>query len=159
YGANFRHAAAPTRPVVGVVRDKDTKEPLAGVAIHSVARNPGEGMNAVQTTTDAQGRYRLTGMAKGQENRVVAMPAGDLPYVVVSGAVPDPDGLDPVTVDFALKRGVWVEGKVTDKATGKPLRAHLQYFARDSNPNLRDYPGFDFAAPPRDLVEATEDGS
>ncbi len=33
YGASFRHAAAPTKPIVGVVRDKDTKKPLAGITI------------------------------------------------------------------------------------------------------------------------------
>src|SRR5262249_4894908 len=35
YGANFRHVAAPTKPIIGMVRDKDTKKPLAGVTIHS----------------------------------------------------------------------------------------------------------------------------
>ena len=35
YGATFRHAAAPTKPIVGVVRDKDTKKPLAGITIRS----------------------------------------------------------------------------------------------------------------------------
>src|SRR5262249_54096346 len=33
YAASFRHVASPTRPIVGVVRDKDTKQPLAGVSI------------------------------------------------------------------------------------------------------------------------------
>ena len=35
YGASFRHVAAPTKPIVGVVRDKDTKKPLAGITIQS----------------------------------------------------------------------------------------------------------------------------
>ena len=35
YGASFQHAAAPTKPIVGVVRDKDTKKPLAGITIRS----------------------------------------------------------------------------------------------------------------------------
>ena len=73
YGAGFRHAAAPTRPIVGVVRDKDTKKPLAGVTIrsHTLATGPGSylGFDLVRTTTDAQGRYRLTGMPKRVGNR------------------------------------------------------------------------------------------
>jgi hypothetical protein len=37
YGAAFDHAAAPSQPVVGTVRDKDTRKPLAGVTVRSVA--------------------------------------------------------------------------------------------------------------------------
>ena len=38
YGARFDHVAEPSRPVVGVVRDKDTGTPLAGArAEHSLA--------------------------------------------------------------------------------------------------------------------------
>src|SRR5262249_49549100 len=63
YGADFRHAAAPTKPIVGVVRDTDTKKPLAGVTIRSLTLNIGPGsyleFDLVRTTTDAQGRYRL----------------------------------------------------------------------------------------------------
>src|SRR5262249_11147337 len=33
YGASFRHVAGPTRPIVGVVRDRDTKKALAGFFI------------------------------------------------------------------------------------------------------------------------------
>src|SRR5262249_55723652 len=42
YGADFRHAAAPCQPIVGVVRDTDTKNPLSGVTIRSydLAVNP-----------------------------------------------------------------------------------------------------------------------
>jgi len=43
YGANFKHATAPTKPIVGVVRDKDTKKPLAGITIQSYARAIGPG--------------------------------------------------------------------------------------------------------------------
>ncbi len=155
YGANFRHAAAPTKPIVGVVRDKDTKEPLAGVTIRSL-NGLASGTN-VQTTTDAHGRYRLTGMPKGEDTRIGVIPPRDLPYVAVSSKVPDTNGLDPVTADLELKRGVWIEGKITDKATGKPLRANVEYFAQVDNPNLGDYPGFDAAS--LDLGEGKEDGS
>jgi hypothetical protein len=39
YGARFDHAAAPTRAVVGVVRDKDTGKPIAGVTIRARVRS------------------------------------------------------------------------------------------------------------------------
>ena len=73
YGAEFRHAAAPTKPIVGVVRDKDTKKPLAGFTVRSLALATGpysyQEFDLVRTTTDAQGRYRLTGMPKARATR------------------------------------------------------------------------------------------
>ncbi|HMC65687.1 MAG TPA: hypothetical protein VKI65_12175, partial [Gemmataceae bacterium] len=159
YGANFRHVAAPTKPIVGMVRDKDTKKPLAGVTIqsHKMANNPFHGVDIVQTTTDAQGRYRLTGMPKGGGNKIMLVPRDDQPYVSVHAVVPDTPGLDPVTVDFEMKRGVWIEGKITDKVTGKPLQGSVEYFSMYSNPNLGDYPGF--AGTHYRILAAKEDGS
>jgi RNA polymerase sigma factor (sigma-70 family) len=147
YGASFRHVAAPTKPIIGVVRDKDTKKPLAGVTVRSLALTIGPGHRAafdlVRTTTDAQGHYRLAGMPKREGNLIAAFPDLDLPYVAIHKEVPDGPGLDPATVDMELPRGVWIEGKITDKVTGKPLRASLEYFSLYPNPNLKDYPGFD----------------
>jgi RNA polymerase sigma factor (sigma-70 family) len=144
YGAGFRHVAGPTRPIAGVVRDKDTKKPLAGVTVRSekLAHNPYHGTHIVQTLTDAQGRYRLVGMPKGAGNKIQIVPHGNLPYVTPVVDVPDNFGLDPVTVDVELKRAVWIEGRVTDKVTGKSVRESVMYLVRDSNPNLGDYPGF-----------------
>jgi protocatechuate 3,4-dioxygenase beta subunit len=163
YGADFRHAAAPTKPIVGVVRDKDTKKPLAGVLIYSykMANHPlhyFDSQAIVRTMTDAKGRYRLVGMPKGEGNKILLMPPDDVPYVPVHAEVRDTTGLDPVTVDFDLKRGVWIKGKITDKVTGKPLQAHVEYLSLYANPHLlRDYPGF--VGTNNRIVTAKEDGS
>jgi RNA polymerase sigma factor (sigma-70 family) len=161
YGATFTHAAAPTKPVVGVVRDKDTNKPLAGFTVQSykLANNPIHGIDYIETKTDAEGRYRLTGLPKGKDNKVLLLPRDDQPYVTVHAVVPDTDGLEPVTVDFALKRGVWVEGKLTDKASGKPVQGSVSYYALSSNPNLRDYAGFDGTFSNRPNFNVREDGS
>jgi RNA polymerase sigma factor (sigma-70 family) len=145
YGASFRHVAAPTKPVVGVVRDKDTKKPLAGITIRSekLGRNPIHGIHITETVTDAQGRYRLTGLPKGAGSKIGVVPPRDVPYVAPVLDVPDSFGPDPVTVNIELKRAVWIEGKLTDKATGKPLPGHrLTYLVRDGNRNQGDYAGF-----------------
>jgi len=145
YGANFQHAAAPTKPIVGVVRDKDTKKPLAGVTIQSLklANKPYYGDDYVRTTTDAQGRYRLTGMPKGKGNKIMVVPSEDQPYLIAGAEVPDSFGFAPVTVDVELKRGVWVQGRISDKKTGKGLSAMVEYYALADNPHLGDCPGFE----------------
>jgi beta-lactamase regulating signal transducer with metallopeptidase domain/protocatechuate 3,4-dioxygenase beta subunit len=151
YTASFRHVAGPTKPIVGVVRDKDTNRPLAGITIRSdkLPGKPFRGVGMVETVTDAEGRYRLTGMPKGEGNlgrfgpgMIRAVPGSGQPYVLSAKEVPDSPGLDPVTVDFELKRGVLIEGKITDKVTGNPLRAGVKYFALIENPNLSAYDGF-----------------
>ena len=158
YGATFRHAAAPTKPIVGVVRDRDTKKPLAGITITSqkLANELIGGNEMVRTTTDAQGHYRLVGMPKGEGNQIKIVPGNDQPYLVTSpGTCPIAPGLDPVTADFELKCGIWIEGKLTDKVTGKPVVGEIRYHAQPDNPNQSAYGYF-----PDDTPRTTnEDGS
>ena len=48
---------------------------------------------------------------------------------------PAESGPEPATVNFALKRGVAIRGKVTDKATGQPVPAVVEYFVFVDNPH------------------------
>ena len=161
YGADFLYVAAPTKPVVGVVRDRDTRKPLAGVIIESsvLANDPVPGKNIVQTTTDAEGQYELIGLPKGEGNTIRLVPREDQPYVSVHALVPDSPGLNPVTVDFELQRGTWIEGKVTDKVTGKPVKGYVDYFTVENNPNILDHPGFKGTIPPHWGIATKQDGS
>jgi RNA polymerase sigma factor (sigma-70 family) len=145
YGARFTHVAAPTKPVVGLVKDRDTGKPLAGVRIacNRTAEFPVHGFNGIETTTDRDGRYRLVGLPKGSGNQVIAIPAKGQPYLAAGLEIPDTPGLDPVTFDIGLKRGVVIEGRVTDKETGAPLKAFVEYNAFRDNPHLAEAPGFD----------------
>jgi beta-lactamase regulating signal transducer with metallopeptidase domain len=145
YGAQFTHAAAPTKPVVGVVKDKDTGKPLAGVRIEGskTAEYPVFGATGIKTTTDQNGRYRLVGLPKGRGNQVHVIPGKDLPYLGAGLEVPDGPGLEPVVFDISLTRGIVIEGRVTDQATGKALKAYVNYNAHRDNPNLSSAPGFD----------------
>src|SRR5262249_19755696 len=88
----------------------------------------------------------------------------DQPYVARHVEVPPGVGTEPATVDVDLKRGVWIEGKITDKVTGKPIKAGVEYFAlydKDfSNAHIREYPGFDGTIVREEVVAgAKEDGS
>jgi RNA polymerase sigma factor (sigma-70 family) len=144
YGANFDHPAALSRPIVGVVRDKDTGKPLAGVTVQSdkFAGVNVSGDSSVRTVTDTDGRYRLVGMPKGQGNVIKAVPAPGQPYLQCQRRVEDAPGLGPVTVDFELKRGVLVKGRVLDKATGEPVFANVLYLVFADNLRYKNVPGF-----------------
>jgi RNA polymerase sigma factor (sigma-70 family) len=144
YGATFDHAAAPARPIVGIVRDRDTGKPLAGVTVQSdkFAGVNVSGDSSLQAVTDKDGRYRLTGMPKGVGNAIKAAPAPGQPYFQALREVEDGPGLEPVTVDFSLKRGVLVKGRVLDKATGRPVFANVAYVVFADNLRRTAAPGF-----------------
>jgi hypothetical protein len=144
HGADCEILAAPTKPVVGVVRDRDTGKPLAGVTImtNKIA-NPQNIVNhqwrLISTTTDKDGRYRLVGLPKAEGNELLAT-TDDLPYLPWSKKVENTPGLGPVTVDFALKRGIWVKGRVTEKGTGKPLSGGIAYYCFRDKPHAKEIP-------------------
>jgi RNA polymerase sigma factor (sigma-70 family) len=124
YGTRGAHAAAPTRLITGVVRDRETKRPIGGVVIKSFTLAPHAKIGdqfLVQTTTDAAGKFTLIGMPQGEGNTILAVPDDRQPYSALRCRVPNPPGLAPVSVEIGLVRGVWIEGKVTDRGNGKPV--------------------------------------
>jgi RNA polymerase sigma factor (sigma-70 family) len=143
YGNGFDHIAAPCRPIVGVVRDKDTGKPIPGAVVTSYKR-AGSHISAVtdlRAVADENGRYRLLGMPKGEGNVIRAGPPQDAPYLMAIQNIADAPGLDPITADFALKRGVWISGRVLDKITRQPLHAQVQYVVFADNPHRKETPG------------------
>ncbi|HVX59815.1 MAG TPA: M56 family metallopeptidase [Pirellulales bacterium] len=144
YGAEFELVAPPSQPITGIVRDAETGQPLAGVSIES---NQFAGSNYInerhlRAVSDAQGRYRLLGMPKGEGNALLAVPNDDQPYLMREFKVPESRGLEPVELDIELHRGVWISGRVTDKATGEPLIARLHYLPFRSNEYAQKTPEF-----------------
>ena len=103
HGADFIHTASPGRPVEGIVRDAKTKQPLANVEIRSdhFAGTNWVGTQDLRTTTDAQGRFQLVGLPKGQGNGLIIVPNDDQPYFMQEVAVPDPPGVAPVSLEIA----------------------------------------------------------
>jgi len=114
HGSTFVHAAGPTTPVVGVVRDADTNAPLPGVRVRP-ARLAGIPIDNpfrygyVEAVTDEDGRYRLVGLPRGV-NLVEAVPAH----------VPD---LDVHKVRATLTVD-------TSSGGGKPVQADVLYLKR-----------------------------
>jgi 5-hydroxyisourate hydrolase-like protein (transthyretin family) len=142
YGATFEHAAGPTRPIEGVVLDKETGKPVGFAVVESVklAGDDLHGRNFIRTTADRDGRYRLVGMPKGEGNLIQAQPPEDQPYLPVTKGVDNAAGLEAAHVDFELLRGVLVKGKVMEKGSDKPVSANLEYFVFPENPALKRYP-------------------
>ncbi len=145
-GAEFELALSPTKVIEGVVRDAATGEPLPGVSLQSwrFANDSFVSERHIRTRSDAQGRFRLVGMPKGAGNQIIAVPGDDQPYFMREVKVPDAPGLEPVAVDFALHRGIWITGRVTDQATKQPIPlAQLFYMPFLTNNHAQALPEFD----------------
>jgi RNA polymerase sigma factor (sigma-70 family) len=130
--ATFDYLAAPARPIRGVVRDKETGKPVAGVRVESFGHTRA-------TETDTEGRYELLGHAKSKTYFLMALPAAGQPYFTANPRVPDTPGFAPLVADIELIRGVGVRGRVTDKETGRPFRgADIRVFTLYPNPHARE---------------------
>jgi hypothetical protein len=136
YPPTFTHVAAPGRVSSGVVRDRATRKPIAGAIVRTEEpiRYP---LFYNHTRTDKQGRYRLTGLPLnpplGLRSTVVALPPDSEPYLALRKRLPRDKETKQVTLDFDLPRGVWLEGQVKDRVTGRgvPAQFHYHVFPED----------------------------
>ena len=79
---------------------------------------------SASTVTDQQGRYQLDWLDKSPKRWLIASAHGsDQPYYTSERTIDDSAGYEPMTVDFAMVKGVVVTGRMTDKATGRPVQA------------------------------------
>ncbi len=146
HARRFEHAAAPTKPVEGVIRDKDTGRPIAGLTLHAEVYRPRYAgpTGGIEATTDPQGRYRLIGLPKAPTYHLAVEQAEGKPYPRVSFRVPATSpAFEPVPFDVVLKRGVLIRGRVTDKVTGKPVSGFVHAFTFRDNPAIKEFPGYD----------------
>jgi hypothetical protein len=134
---DFIHPLPPGATVAGTVRDADTDRPIPRAIVESytlagtiLAQN-----TIYHTVADDQGRYCFTGLPRGKGNRIRIRPPADLPYVPVVKDVPVAKLFAEATVDVALKRGVWVDVTVADKATGRPAPGSVSYFVLPEKPS------------------------
>ncbi len=145
HAPRFEHAVAPAKPVEGVIRDKDTGRPIAGLTLHAAVGDGGSliATPGIEATTDAQGHYRLSGIPKAPVHRLFVEPGEGLPYPRAAFRVPaDSPALEAVHFDMTLKRGILLRGRVTDKATGKPVPGFVNAFTFRDNPFIKEFPGY-----------------
>jgi RNA polymerase sigma factor (sigma-70 family) len=137
YQARFEHPCKPGTSITGVVRDRDTGAPIAGVTVSSLFAVSG------RTTTDREGRYRLEGLSRHSEYVLHASAgASDQPYITTEQKVANRPDNEPVTADIAMVRGALVTGRMIDRANGRPVQAWVGYTALKDNPYWSRLPGW-----------------
>ncbi|HEY3964109.1 MAG TPA: carboxypeptidase regulatory-like domain-containing protein [Planctomycetaceae bacterium] len=129
YGAEIEFVALPSRPVTGTVRDAETGKPMPGIRIFNwrFAGSPLFGSIVIDTFTDKDGRFQLSGMPLGEGNLIMIVPPTDQPYFSRQATVAVDAKLDPVPLEIGLHRGIWITGRVADKATGQPVSAVVHW--------------------------------
>jgi RNA polymerase sigma factor (sigma-70 family) len=138
FGCKSDIVVGPCIPVEGVVTDLDTGKPIAGATVFNKLDVPlGWVPQRVETTTDGQGRYRLDGRPNRTGQRVTVIGPKGEPYLPTADYPPRVESGKTATLNFKVKRGVFIAGRVTDPATGRPLRAEVEYKAWGDNPNAK----------------------
>ena len=158
YGSSFDYLAVAARPVSGVVRDKDTGKPLAGVSVESQAAW-GTDSPLCRVVTDQEGRYELLGLAKrpgGYGYHLKIKPVNGL-YFQRDVRLKDAPGLGRQVANIDIAQWLTVRGTVTDKA-GKPVAgARVDYHPFYGNPHVNEKIAGDWR--PRSETVTGADGS
>ena len=144
YPPTFEHTAGPTKIVTGTVREYGSGKPLAGIKIN--ANGVGSWwQNNVDARSDEKGQFRLVGLPKANSYSLMTFAGEGSSYLPAGKRVTGTGGLEPLQVDFELVRGVRIEGRLLDKATGKPVPAgHVIYVPLKGNSFFDKTPGTDF---------------
>jgi len=124
----------------GVVRDKATGRPLAGIQVSGGGE---DGTESVTTKSAADGRFELLGLpARERYTMVVGCMSGE-PYLLTSRVVEMKKGEPPPPADVELVRGIPFRVRILDVATGKPIRGGISYFPLyPNNPIARGVLGY-----------------
>jgi RNA polymerase sigma factor (sigma-70 family) len=137
YPATFDYVAGPNWPIHGTVREKGTGKPLAGITVGIGFAYADDKAGTFRTTSDSAGRYQLGGVSKSGRSHL--MIAGGMPFLNSIKLIDETPGLEPLTVNFELERGMVVRGRLTDRSTGKPVRGLVSYYALKDNPHVKDF--------------------
>lgn len=131
-GANFTLRLRAGRTVSGVVRDRDTLEPIPGMWVgpHALFRLS-QGNGIPPSVTDANGRFTISGIDPViVPLELQAVPQPGRPYLMAQGVV---DGPSDLVIECT--RGIPFRLKVVDEA-GAAVDAEVEYQAVMPNPYL-----------------------
>lgn len=133
HGANFTVTIKPVRidhgrTVRGIVRDRDTRKPIAGMWVGPVNDQSWVLLTASRAAeSDAQGRFTLSGLLAGQA--VVVTPPPGVPYQPASV---ETHGASDLLIE--CKRGIPFHLKLVDQQR-RPVDAAVSYHEIHPNPN------------------------
>ncbi len=120
----FTYVLEPSRPIEGMVKDKDTGQPIEGVAVEMFVSRPPDWRFRHKARSDASGHYRVRGVgwnhpAQLFTNVSPAADSGFLPIQENRGVWPA--GTRDLVWNFTLQRGRVVSGTVIAAETRKPI--------------------------------------
>ena len=156
YGPQFTHAARPEHLLTGTIIDEATGKPIPGVTVWgttvpailgpTTTRDLNSWRDKAIAVTDKNGQFTLRGLPKAVvwdlaflpkvPQRYLHVRAEGTPYLDKVVVVPDTVDDAPAKVEVKLRPAVVVTGIVTNKATGKPVRAGVEWLPLSSNKPL-----------------------
>jgi beta-lactamase regulating signal transducer with metallopeptidase domain len=130
YGAGFTLKLEPGRTIRGVVRDRDSHQPLKGMWVAQYNQNAEATADWYRFVTDEQGRFAITGQYFSKDKFVVAAiaPPG-VPYDTAGAAV---DGNGEAIIE--CPRGIPFRLKLVNEQR-KPVEAEITHIELNPNPN------------------------
>ncbi len=142
-GSPFRFAAEPSRPIEGVVRDRSTGRPLAGVRITSprVVGKALDGSGGPGPVSDAAGRFAFPGHPKAALYHLDATPPPGSDHLAATIEVADTPGLGPIRVEILATPGIPFRIGPTRDSTGEPIEVEVTYHALKPNPHVKSMIG------------------
>ena len=134
--------AGAEQVVRGVVVEAETGKPRPGVRVAMDRNSQGHRLEA---TTDTKRSVRDPRRVQGHK---LHGHGGIRPgnwYAPATVTVPDSGRYEPLTADITTARGVVITGRVTDRATGKPVPARVWVGGLFDNPHAKkpEYDSFD----------------
>jgi beta-lactamase regulating signal transducer with metallopeptidase domain len=148
YAATFDFVAQPSRLIRGIVRDRQTGQPVAGTAIQGPLTS---------VRTDDAGRFELTGYPKSPKYSFAVSPPPGGPFLAFDFHLDDAPGFEPLSAEIQLTPGIPVRGRVIEEGTHQPVKGQVEYHPLFPNSNLT---GFGSKAhSPRSQMAVGADGS
>ncbi len=130
-GPEFTHVGAPDLTIEGRATTTDGK-PIADLDVFATML----GSPFPPAVTDADGRYRLSGLPRGRQMGISFAFGGHgdlLPQMVRVSPKAD-EALK--TVDVEMKRGIFVSGRVIDASTGAGVFGNISFVPLPGNANV-----------------------
>jgi beta-lactamase regulating signal transducer with metallopeptidase domain len=157
HGAGFTLKLEPGRTIRGVVRDRDSHQPLPGMWVGQYNGNAGATADAYPAVTDDKGRFTITGLYFSKEKpKVAAIAPPGVPYQSARAVV---EGDAEAVIE--CPRGIPFRLKLVDEQ-GKPVEAEVTHIDVNPNPLAArlepDAPMRDYNTPAARRTDGTYEG-